>query len=115
MRVIKRILFKRFSNLAVVFTLALFLNACTSRKEIAYFNDISKTTPAKEQGEADLTFLRGDLLSIQIIASELESSIPFNLPDLSSGGQMPNYTNGIANQQGYTIDPAGNIERPVIG
>jgi len=111
----KQIFFKRFSNLAVVFTLALFLNACTSRKEIAYFNDISKTTLAKEQGEADLTFRKGDLLSIQIIASELESSTPFNLPDLSTGNQLPNYTNGIASQQGYVIDQFGNIELPVIG
>lgn len=115
MRVIKRIYFKRFSNVAILLLLAMLLNACASRKEIAYFNDISKTSTAQDKAVSDLKFQTGDMLSIQIVASELESTLPFNLPDLSSGGQMPNYTNGIANQQGYSIDPAGNIEMPVIG
>ncbi len=115
MSVYKRILFNSFSNTAILFLLALLLNACASRKEIAYFNDISKTTSAQEQKASDLTFKTGDFLSVQIVASELESTLPFNLPDLSTGSQMPNYTNGIAYQQGYFIDPDGNIVMPVIG
>jgi polysaccharide export outer membrane protein len=115
MRVIKRILFKRFSNVATLLLLAMLLNACASRKEIAYFNDISKTSPSQEKSASNLKFQKGDILSIQIIASDLESTVPFNLPDLSTGSQLPNYTNGIANQQGYLVDPAGNIEMPVIG
>jgi polysaccharide export outer membrane protein len=95
--------------------LALLLNACSARKEIAYFNDISKTSSAKEQGVSDLIYHMGDILSVQIVASELESTLPFNLPDLSTGSQLPNYTNGIASQQGYLIDKLGNIELPVIG
>ena len=115
MSVFKPIFFNSFSNTAILFLLALLLDACTFRKEIAYLNDISKTTPAQEQKASDLTFKKGDFLSVQIVASELESTLPFNLPDLSTGSQMPNYTNGIANQQGYLIDLAGNIEMPVIG
>ena len=111
----KRIFFKSFSNVAILLSLALLLNACASRKEVAYFNDISKTSPAQDKVASDVKFQSGDILSIQIIAAELESTIPFNLPDLSTGSQLPNYTNGIANQQGYFIDPAGNIEMPVIG
>jgi len=111
----KRIFFKSFSNVAILLSLALLLNACASRKEVAYFNDISKASPAQDKVASDVKFQSGDILSIQIIAAELESTIPFNLPDLSTGSQLPNYTNGIANQQGYFIDPAGNIEMPVIG
>jgi polysaccharide export outer membrane protein len=104
-----------FIKTAFPLLLALLLNACSARKEIAYFNDISKTSPAKEQGVSDLIYHMGDILSVQIVASELESTLPFNLPDLSTGSQLPNYTNGIASQQGYVIDQLGNIELPVIG
>ena len=115
MSVFKLIFFKSFSNSAILLSLVLLLNACISRKEIAYFNDVSKTSPVQDKLASDLKFQSGDILSIQIVASELESTLPFNLPDLSTGSQMPNYTNGIANQQGYLIDLAGNIEMPVIG
>ena len=69
MRVIKRILFKRFSKVAILLLLAMLLNACASRKEIAYFNDISKTTTAQDKAVSDLKFQPGDMLSIQIVAS----------------------------------------------
>lgn len=115
MSVFKPIFFISFSNSAILLSLVLLLNACTSRKEIAYLNDISKTSPVQDKVAALLKFQSGDILSIQIVATELESTLPFNLPDLSTGSQMPNYTNGIANQQGYLIDLAGNIEMPAIG
>lgn len=115
MSVFKPIFFISFSNSAILLSLVLLLNACASRKEIAYFNDISKTSPVQDKVAPLLKFQSGDILSIQIVATELESTLPFNLPDLSTGSQMPNYTNGIANQQGYLIDLAGNIEMPAIG
>lgn len=101
----------RFLSLLVVISLA----SCVSRKDIAYFNDLGSSSQIGKSEAPELILRSGDLLSIQIFSSDVESAVPFNLHQLSSGGQLPSYTNGVGSQQGYLIDKEGNIEVPVVG
>ncbi len=99
----------------VSFLLLISLSSCVSRKDIAYFNDIGNSTQIGKSQTTELIIRSGDLLSIQIFSSDVESVVPFNLHQLSTGGQLPSYTNGVGSQQGYLIDKDGNIELPVVG
>lgn len=95
--------------------LLLLTSSCVSRKDIAYFNDLNSSTQIGKITPPEIRLKPGDLLSIQIFSSDVESAVPFNLHQLSTGGQLPSYTNGVGSQQGYLIDKDGHIELPIIG
>lgn len=95
----------------------LLLNACVTRKEMIYFNDLGTSQSIEMAKQTQMFIQPGDLLSIQVYSSDVEAALPFNMPSQSNttGGQMPSYTNGIAHKQGYPVDNDGKIYMPIVG
>lgn len=95
----------------------LLLNACVTRKEMIYFNDLGTSQSIEMAKQTQMFIQPGDLLSIQVYSSDVEAGLPFNMPSQSNttGGQMPSYTNGIAHKQGYPVDNDGKIYMPIVG
>jgi polysaccharide export outer membrane protein len=94
----------------------LFFTACTSRKNLAYFQGNVANQNSNEV-QNNLIFKTHDLLSIVVMGLNPESVAPFNLPDFhaytTSG--VGGYSQGSPTPPGYLIDAEGNVDFPVIG
>ena len=86
----------------------LILSACTSRKNILYFNDIEKMRGSDSLANLSLiTIEPGDILQITISTINRDVAALFN--------PLPNTGNGQAAAPGYLVDSEGNIELPLVG
>ena len=98
---------KVYFSIAVIVSL-LYLNSCTSRKRIMYFNDITQI--AKEDSTNFLKPLKvqtGDILQIIISSINKDISLMYN--------PSANFPNSNTVAQGYLVDHDGNIELPQLG
>ena len=104
-------LFKSF--FIVSFSLFL-LNACTSRKEIVYFQDLEAGKEVATTQQYQTTLQADDLLIITVSAVDMEAVRPFNL---ITAGYSPNNNTVVGNpkNQTYLIANDGTINFPVIG
>lgn len=102
---------------------ALILTGCTP-KNIAYFQDIETLMPA-EITTKPITIKPEDKLSIVVHSKDDQLSKLFNLPvvatnvtssaSVADAGTLRS-SNGIqAGMSVYTVDPAGDIEFPILG
>lgn len=102
---------------------ALLLTGCTP-KNIAYFQDIETLMPA-EVTDKPITIKPEDKLSIVVHSKDDQLSKLFNLPvvatnvtssaSVADAGTLRS-SNGIqAGMSVYTVDPAGDIEFPILG
>jgi len=109
--------YNQISTILMLTILTLVFNACVTRKEVVYFNDLGASQEFEKTKTTPIVIQPGDLLSIQVYSSDVEAALPFNLPSQTNttGGQMPSYTNGIAHKQGYPVDNAGKIYMPIVG
>ncbi len=98
----------------LVLPLYFFLNSCTSKKKMIYFQG---SLPSNEVIKSYNPLLKtDDLLSITVVAQDQEAIKPFNLPSFSLyGNNVGGYTQGAPTPPGYLIDADGNIDFPVIG
>jgi len=90
----------------------LIITSCASKKKYIYFN--SSKIENKQLNNFDPKLKTGDLLLINVYSSNLETSIPFNLPALNSNIRA-GYTNGISANPGYLINQNGDIDFPFLG
>jgi polysaccharide export outer membrane protein len=87
--------------------LAILSESCMTRKDISYFQDISDSTAVQQITRDFVAVVQpGDILSVFVSSLSKEASSFFNTVD-ETGDQV------VANT--YLVDPAGNIEMPLIG
>lgn len=99
----------------VIMTIVLLLNACSSAKQITYFQNIDSISLAASKGLFDARIMPKDQLTITVVASDPSTSKPFNLSiqnTLSADGRLNTSTGSLLP---YLVDNNGNIDFPVVG
>ena len=91
--------------------LAVCLASCSGPRNLVYFSDLSKKTPA---GDLEVTNLepkiqKSDLLNITVNSSSLESNVLF------AANVNGTNKNGFYEKEGYRVSKSGDISYPVIG
>ncbi len=89
----------------------LVLQACTSKKDILYLQDVDKYNN-QEIAYLSSKIQPNDILNINVGALVPETAIPYNVQVLSNGY---NTTLDLIKLQGYLVSTEGNIVFPVIG
>jgi polysaccharide export outer membrane protein len=116
---------KRDYSSAISLPLSLFLIlvismvSCTPSRKLNYFNDLPDSTVVHlpKVIEEERVIDKGDVLDIQFNAKDQDAVTPFN--KLTSTAAMTpsggSRSSAPPPAQGYTVDPLGAIEIPVIG
>jgi polysaccharide export outer membrane protein len=110
----------RLLPVAFIVGITMSMTACTSSRKLNYFNNLPDSTvvhlpPAVLE---ERLVGKGDVLDIVFYAREQEAVNPFNKQasfSLGSGTSGARPVTAAAPQQGYTVDPEGLIELPVLG
>jgi len=108
--------------------------SCFSTKKYAYFQDLSKDSTKKaiviQQSDFLLKIQQDDVLGIDVLSSNPQAAVPFNINGITSiGGVTSNGTEAIPLQSpapaatisttavgpGYLVDRQGYIEFPILG
>lgn len=100
-------------QLFIICILAL-ITSCATRKEIVYFQDDIIESTDEIKNTPVLTYKTGDMLAIDVSASEMEAAKPFNLPAVTYNSTVIS-AQGALKMQTYLIDTNGNINFPVLG
>lgn len=109
----------KIRNLVLLASALLMLAACNPKEDISYMTNIdqipSAALSAASVQAGDFSIKRGDLLQINVAASNPDAVKPFNkqqyVPMLSSGT-----TYGLDySVVYYLVDDAGNIDFPILG
>lgn len=106
----------KFCKIILVAASVLVLGACSTPKEITYFQDL-------RPGESELTLVSPteirimpkDKLSILVNSQDLRLTNLFNLPIVSQQIGMETPSGMNRGMSGYTVDSKGNIDFPVLG
>lgn len=93
--------------------LVVMFSSCVSNKNIAYLQN--DTINQKEVSNIYTTvFKPDDLLQIAVSSSDLQASIPFNLPAIAISTSTASVI-GQPQQLPYLVDSKGEIDFPVLG
>ena len=107
----------KINNLLVAVCAALMLAACTTPKNITYFPDAVNGETFTLPSNKGIILKPADRLSIIVNTKSVELNNMLNMPITSQIIGYPEQTTWNMSQgtSGYTIDPDGNIEYPLIG
>ncbi len=94
-----------------IFSIPLLFSSCASRKQIQYFQDIDTVGSLNATNPIEPKIQVGDLLYINITATNAEAALPFNLYETPPIGQ----TITAAKPMPYLVDAEGRINFPVLG
>jgi polysaccharide biosynthesis/export protein len=95
--------------------LALLSGACTSKKNLIYFQGPATINAENNQNYTPV-LQKDDLLSITVMGLDPEAVVPFNLPITQVfPNNVGGYQQGAPTPPGYLIDGDGNIDFPVLG
>ena len=108
---------KKLRKLIVPVCAVMVFSACSTPKNIAYFTDVNNGATIAIAESKGITLRPSDKLSIVVNTKSAELNNVLNLPAIthvigSSEALSLNQSQGIS---GYTIDPDGNIDFPLIG
>ena len=111
----------KIRNLLMLAVAAMMFVACTTEKDIPYFTNIDNIPSAALASvttqAGDFTIKPGDMLQIDVSASNSDAVKPFNkiqyVPMLSGNGGS--YMMGDRSTVFYLVDDNGNIDFPVLG
>ena len=98
-------------QLVLVFSVTLLLSSCSSPKKIIYFQDIEGVTVNDSLLHFEPTIQVGDLLFINVSATDAEAAVPFNLFETPVIGNSLSSARPLT----YLVDVDGNINFPVLG
>lgn len=105
---------KRLVKLSVLaFTLLIALSSCETSKKVAYFQDAEHNSKFQAHAAAPLLIQPGDKLFIQVKAQGNE--IINNMFSMFGATGYSNVTSVNNTPYGYTVNPNGNIDFPVVG
>ena len=99
----------------VLMTIVLLLDACSSAKQVAYFQNIDSTSLTASKGLYDARIMPKDLLTITVVTSDPSTSKPFNLyiqNTLGTDGRLGSTTGSLLQ---YLVNNDGDIDFPVVG
>ncbi|HEY6978366.1 MAG TPA: polysaccharide biosynthesis/export family protein, partial [Chitinophagaceae bacterium] len=113
------------------FIFLMFASACTTTKNVAYFQDLADTSKIYTQvikGTYEVQIQPDDILEIIINNINPEAAAPFNLGNTipasipasrvvqgSAGGQLNTSATSNATGEGYLVDKNGTINFPILG
>ena len=109
---------KLFMKFAGAIGMVLALAACSTPKDVAYFQDRADGTSIEILNQQVIRVQPSDKLSIIVNSKNPELANMFNLPVYTSRiGATERTSNLTASQQisCYTVDPEGNIDFPQLG
>lgn len=90
--------------------------ACTTPKDIVYFQDLQPgETELTVTAPTEITIRPKDELSIIVNSQDARLTNLFNLPIISQQVGVDNSQNQNRGLSGYTVDSNGNIDFPVLG
>lgn len=109
----QNILMKNWFKTLILFSFAIFITSCVSKKDIIYFqnDDIDQT---KVSNSYKTIIKPDDLLQITIAALDVETVRPFNLTVVNFSTSSNNAM-GMQQQLSYLVDTKGEIDFPVLG
>lgn len=108
---------KKLRKLIVPVCAVLVFSSCSTPTNITYFNDVNNGATIAIAESKGITLRPSDKLSIVVNTKSAELNNILNLPAItqvigSSEAMSLNQSQGMS---GYTIDPDGNIDFPLIG
>ena len=112
---LQRINMKKLLIPFVLMTIVLLLDACSSAKQVAYFQNIDSTSLTASKGLYDARIMPKDLLTITVVTSDPSTSKPFNLSiqnTLGTDGRLGSSTGSLLQ---YLVNNDGDIDFPVVG
>lgn len=112
---LQRINMKKLLIPFVLMTIVLLLDACSSAKQVAYFQNIDSTNLTASKGLYDARIMPKDLLTITVVTSDPSTSKPFNLSiqnTLGTDGRLGSTTGSLLQ---YLVNNDGDIDFPVVG
>ncbi len=91
------------------------LGSCSSRKEVAYFQNSSEVDLTASKFLYDARIMPKDVLTITVSATDADAALPFNMtvPTPLNQGSRSSYAQALL--QSYLVDNAGNIDFPKVG
>ena len=108
---------KRVLRGAVLALAAGLLFACSTPTKIAYFQDTADQEKTINLPQATIRLQPGDMISIVVNTKDPESAAVLNLPyvtqRLGAASREGSYNN--SQMSGYTLDPKGEIDFPMVG
>lgn len=113
----RRKFFKRIAGGACVLLAAFMMFSCSTPTKIAYFQDTAGRDTTIHLTQSTIRLQPGDMISIIVNTKDAESSGILNLPYVTSRLGASSREGGYTNSQmsGYTIDPNGDVDFPMIG
>lgn len=112
---LQRINMKKLLIPFVLMTIVLLLDACSSAKQVAYFQNIDSTSLTASKCLYDARIMPKDLLTITVVTSDPSTSKPFNLSiqnTLGTDGRLGSTTGSLLQ---YLVNNDGDIDFPVVG
>ena len=92
------------------------ITACTSPREVIYFQDVAPLTQQKIGSKYEMKIHDDDLLSIAVTSKDPELAMPFNMPMVTYQLGAQNM-NSVGQQRilGYLVNTEGDIDFPILG
>ncbi|MBR0314072.1 MAG: polysaccharide biosynthesis/export family protein [Bacteroidales bacterium] len=113
----RRKLVKTFTSGACSLLVAFMLFSCATPDKIAYFQDTAGQDKTINLPQATIRLQPGDMVSIVVNTKDPESAGMLNLPyitqRLGAASREGSYNN--AQMSGYTLDPNGDVDFPIVG
>lgn len=93
-------------------------SSCATNKDLAYFQDVNRTTITVENAEAytPITIQSMDILAINISSLNPDASAVYNHGVVSNNATtVTGATDATSAASGYLVDKAGFIQLPILG
>ena len=107
-----------FKSIITFLLFIIILSSCTSYKRMGYLKDV-ETLSSEQLATAGKLYtpkvMPGDLLTINVNATNPAVALPFNLPLTPVHGNGIGGMSNMVGSQAYLVDSDGNINFPVIG
>jgi polysaccharide export outer membrane protein len=99
----------------VALVVMIFLNSCSSSKNVAYFQNSDFVSLDSSKVLYDARIMPKDLITITVSTTDQDAAIPFNLtvPNVMTQNNRSTYSQPVI--QNYLVDNEGNVDFPVVG
>lgn len=113
----RRKLVKTFTSGACYLLVAFMLFSCATPDKIAYFQDTAGQDKTINLPQATIRLQPGDMISIVVNTKDQESAGMLNLPFIGQrlGASSREGSYNSNQMSGYTLDPNGDVDFPIVG
>lgn len=100
---------------AIMAAFVMFLGACSSTKDVAYFQNSSSVNLEASKVLYDARIMPKDLLTITVSTTDADAAMPFNMTVPTTFNQTQRTSTSQPLLQSYLVDNNGNIDFPRVG